>query len=74
MSEKSDRNKEPAFVEWKQNCWCAEAAHRFNLAWLIDNRVPLEVRFPVAAKRLHPSYPAQTPKVIALRLKAPARS
>ena len=58
-----------AFVRWKQNCWCAEAARRFDLPWLIDDRVPLEVRFPVAAERLHPSYQAQTPKVITVRFR-----
>jgi hypothetical protein len=56
-----------AFVRWKKTCWCAEAARRFDLPWLIDDRVPLEVRFQLAAKRLHPSHPAQTPKVIAVR-------
>jgi hypothetical protein len=54
------------FADWKRECWCAEAARRFKLPWLIDDRVPLQVRFPLAAKRLHPGYPAQTPKVIAL--------
>ena len=38
-----------AFVQWKQNCWCAEAAHRFAWPWLIDQRVPLAIRFALAA-------------------------
>lgn len=55
------------FAAWKRECWCAEAAQRFDLPWLINDRIPLEVRFPPAARRLRPSYPAQTPKVIVLR-------
>lgn len=62
------------FADWKQECWCAEAARHFDLLWLMDDRVLLQVRFPLAANRLHPSYPARTPKVIALRFTSPARS
>jgi hypothetical protein len=40
------------YVRWKQNCWCAEAAHRFALPWLIDERVPLAIRFALAASLL----------------------
>ncbi len=55
------------FADWKRECWCAEAARRFDLPWLVDDRIPPEVRFTLAAKRLQPSYSAQTPRVIALR-------
>jgi hypothetical protein len=44
-----------AFIRWKQGCWIAEAAHRFNRPDLFDQRVPLRIRFATAAALLHPS-------------------
>jgi hypothetical protein len=44
-----------AFVRWKQGCWCAEAAHRFALPWLINERVSLKIRFEAAAALLCPA-------------------
>jgi hypothetical protein len=57
------------FADWKRECWCEEAARHFDVPRLTDDRIPLQVRFQLAAKRLHPGYPAQTPKVITLRFK-----
>jgi hypothetical protein len=34
----SERIDAVTFAKWKQNCWCAEAAHRFAWPWLIDQR------------------------------------
>jgi hypothetical protein len=43
-----------AFVRWEQGAWCADAAHRLNLPWLIDRRVPLALRFAAARALLCP--------------------
>jgi hypothetical protein len=51
------------FVRWKQKRWCAEAALRDPPAarFLLDERIPLEDRFEVAVRVLHPAdAPART--------------
>jgi hypothetical protein len=46
----------PPFVRWKQGCWCDEAAQRdpAAAAFLLDERIPLDDRFEVAVRILHP--------------------
>jgi hypothetical protein len=46
----------PPFVRWKQKCWCAEAAQhdKSAAAFLLDERIPLDNRFEVAARILCP--------------------
>lgn len=36
-------------ARWMQTCYCAEAAQRFAMPWLLDERRPLALRWPVAA-------------------------
>jgi hypothetical protein len=44
------------FVRWKQRCWCFDAAQRDLTAaeFLLDERIPLDDRFEVAARILCP--------------------
>jgi hypothetical protein len=46
----------PPFVRWKQDRWCAEAARHDQTAaaYLLDERIPLDDRFEVAARILCP--------------------
>ena len=46
----------PAFVRRKQQCWCNEAAQAdLNAAgFLLDEKMPLDDRFEVAARILCP--------------------
>lgn len=43
-----------AFVRYKMQTWICEAAARFGRADLLDQRVPLAVRFRAAVALLHP--------------------
>ena len=47
----------PPFVRWKQKCCCFDAAQRdlTAAAFLLDERIPLEDRFEVAVRILHPA-------------------
>jgi hypothetical protein len=46
----------PPFVRWKQRCWCVDAAQRDQTAalFLLDERIPLDDRFELAARILCP--------------------
>ena len=46
----------PPFVRWKLQCWCIDAAERdlTAAAFLLDERIPLDDRFEVAARILCP--------------------
>jgi hypothetical protein len=46
----------PPFVRWKLQCWCVDAAQRDQTAatFLLDERIPLDDRFEVAARILRP--------------------
>ena len=48
--------KRPPLVRWKQQRWCADAAQHDQTAaaFLLDERIPLDDRFEVAARILCP--------------------
>jgi len=50
----------PPLVRWKQTCWCAVAAQADRTAapFLLDERIPLDDRFEVAIRILHPDQAA----------------
>jgi hypothetical protein len=45
-----------AFVRWKNSCWCVEAAQLDAQAapFLLNEHLPVDVRFELAIAILHP--------------------
>jgi hypothetical protein len=48
--------KRPAFIRWKKQSWCNDAAQhdRGAAEFLLDEQIPLQDRFEVAARILCP--------------------